>query len=316
MPIVSELFGWPLYSSEGRDDRKSALCPFMNKRCDGGGNRDMARLSLERDAGVRARFNPDVIRDGHVACAICSIDASGKQWIICPRRLLNFSDGQVATAHQNLLANLCKTAGFTFGKKVSVWQEVTISDRQHGKSFNYRLDYVLREQDPVTYVYGPPIIVEIMTCSTSGGNKRTGTDIATAFSKAMLADQGDKIESPNVNVRQVWSRMAGQMIVKSEAANKWGGKTIWVVQDLLIDYIRQNTGLDIDHFQSSTSGEVNILASNRQPGDSGILYAGPISGAKGMPDSFSDILRAPFIPEFSALEKKLTVSPNGHFIAP
>jgi hypothetical protein len=286
MAIVKELFGHPLHSADGIEARKFALCPFMGKKCDGGGNRDMARLSFSSDAAVRARFDSSVLKDGSVSCAICSVGLATRNWIICPRRLLNFSEGQVTAAHTNLLKTLCRLAGFQIGEEIAVWREVRITAKQEAKSFNYAIDYLLRKKLPDGYA--APIFVEIMTGSTSGGNKRDGTDIATAFNKALLADQGDVVHCPGVNVRQVWSRMAGQLIAKSEVANAWGGKAIWVMQDLLVDYMRENTGLDFEALRSAEANEVNIIASTGTAGDSGVVYAGPISGTISEV-SFSDI---------------------------
>jgi Restriction endonuclease NotI len=313
MAIVKELFGHPLHSADGIDARKFALCPFMGKKCDGGGNRDMARLSFNSDASVRARFDPSILKEGSVSCAICSVGLVGRDWIICPRRLLNFSEGQVTAAHQNLLKTLCRLAGFEVGDQVAVWREVRITAKQEGKSFNYAIDYLLRKK--LTDGYAAPIFVEIMTGSTSGGNKRNGTDIATAFSKALLADQGDVVQCPGVNIRQVWSRMAGQLIAKSEVANAWGGKAIWVMQDLLVSYMKENTGLDFEALRSTEANEVNIIASNGKHGDIGVVYAGPISGTINEA-SFADILRAPFIPDYEIFDAKFKRHPDGIFTAP
>ena len=38
-------------------------------------------------------------------------------------------------------------------------------------------------------------------------------------------------------------RMASQFVAKSQIVNRWGGATIWVVQDALTDYIASNTGI-------------------------------------------------------------------------
>ena len=58
-----------------------------------------------------------------------------------------------------------------------VWSEVTLSDQE--TNVNYRLDYVLRKDNE------PPVIVEIMTASTSGGNKSKRTDMQSAFCDAV-----------------------------------------------------------------------------------------------------------------------------------
>ena len=53
---------------------------------------------------------------------------------------------------------------------------------------------------------------------------------AVLYAAGLLDERG---QSPGVNIRQVWARMASQLIVKSEIANEWGGSAIWVVQDAL-----------------------------------------------------------------------------------
>lgn len=52
---------------------------------------------------------------------------------------------------------------------------------------------------------GNPLIVEIMTSSTSGGNKRKRTTVPAAFEDAILKDE-DGHEAPSINYRQVWAR--------------------------------------------------------------------------------------------------------------
>ena len=132
---------------------------------------------------------------------------------------------------------------------MSVWSEISLREKGSGGTFNYRLDYVLRglEDDSA------PIIVEVMTCSTSGGNRQMGTDIQAAFKRAVLfahTPANEAVRSPGVNTRQVWARMASQLVAKSEAANSWGGRTIWIVQDLLAEYIRTQTALPLDDLTS------------------------------------------------------------------
>ena len=73
-------------------------------------------------------------------------------------------------------------AGYVHGDVVNAWTEVTLSDTS--TDTNYRMDYVLRRGDE------PPVIVEIMTASTSGGNKRIRTDMQSAFCDAVLYVHG------------------------------------------------------------------------------------------------------------------------------
>ncbi len=202
-------------------------------------------------------------------------------WAICPRRLLTFGSQGVSESQAELASKVFALAGFEPDEEISVWAEVSLSEvGADGGRFNYRLDYVLRSAKPGA----APIVVEVMTCSTSGGNRATGTDIQGASRRAVLFAHTpvvDPVEAPGVNVRQVWARMASQMIAKSEAANSWGGRTIWVVQDRLVEYIRTNTALPLDalHSPDWTPGEVNMLVSNLT--EPVALYAGPIRAAHG-----------------------------------
>jgi hypothetical protein len=71
---------------------------------------------------------------------------------------------------------------------------------------------------------------------------------------------GEKHNAPGINYRQVWARMVSQLIVKSQVGIAWGGKTIWLVQDLLADYISKSTALQLPRYLSDKLNEVNILS--------------------------------------------------------
>ncbi len=184
---------------------------------------------------------------------------------------------------------------------------------------------------------GIPCIVEIMTSSTSGGNKVKGTTISTAFKEAI---EGRSYSGPGINYRQVWARMVSQLIVKSEVALAWNGKAIWVVQDALVDYISKSTALNIHKLSSDQTSEVNMLSFSygeafRNPQSvielsDGHLFAGLITADKPeellAPDdseepvttqSFHDILRAPLRPSLARLIETLAQRKTGNeVIAP
>jgi hypothetical protein len=241
------------------------------------------------------------------------------------------------------------------GTRLGVWSEVKIKYREgredeEDQSFDYTFDYIvmpvarvsiadLADQTGISepelrknvehagytvatrgekffvedFPIGVPSIVEIMTSSTSGGNKTKRTTISMAFEDVLL---GRDHSAPGINYRQVWARMVSQLIVKSEIGIKWGGKTIWVVQDNLIDYISSTTKLDVRSFLTEHSSEVNMLSFSYgqayQGRTQGVieladekLYAGPMSppaptNAEHV-KSFQDIIRAPFCPPLSRL---------------
>jgi len=157
---------------------------------------------------------------------------------------------------------------------------------------------------------GPPTVVEIMTCSTSGGNKDKRTTIPMAFEDAIL---GKEHTAPGINYRQVWARMVSQLIVKSEVGIGWGGKTFWILQDALVRYISETTNLNIREFLAKRTSEVNMLclsygeAHKSKKGivelKDGKLFAGPISthGGGRRTASFEDMIHTPLRPEYKRL---------------
>lgn len=167
------------------------------------------------------------------------------------------------------------------------------------------------------YPIGYPSIIEIMTSSTSGGDKKKRSQIAQAFEDAML----DRPHlAPGINYRQVWARMASQLLVKSEVAMGWGGIAVWVVQDVLVDYISQSTGLNIRDFINDNAGEVNMLSfSYGDPLTHGVtgvidlpvieLFTGPIAPVSieqaEKKSSFIDIVRLPVQPPLKELMRLL-----------
>ena len=187
-----------------------------------------------------------------------------------------------ATTETRLLSLL----GYPAGTRLGVWAEVNLDYKEEvegqQKKFDYAFDYILSpmgrasqtaieaatgerwnylrrrlhnhgytisQRDGETFVedfpVGKPSVIEIMTCSTSGGNKEKRTTISNAFEDAML---GRGHNAPGINYRQVWARMVSQLIVKTEVALHWGGPALWIVQDVLVDYICSSTALDIRRF--------------------------------------------------------------------
>lgn len=248
--------------------------------------------------------------NGHLPCGVCSVRLPQEDvvWAICPRRLLSFHANGVSEQQAGLANRVFSVAGYQPNQEISVWSEVSLSEAGSSGRFNYRLDYVLES----TEQNAPPVIVEVMTCSTSGGNRSKGTDIQGAFRRAVLFAHrpfADPVKAPGVNVRQVWARMASQMIAKSEAANSWGGCAIWVVQEPLVDYIRRNTALPLDALRSPdwTPGEVNMIASDLKGATA--LYSGPIRPAKATGASWMELLGAPHIPSLASIRQKLREKP-------
>lgn len=355
MAKLFEIFGYPIgdRSEEAEQNRRAARCPFMNRDCDGGGNRYLSQIDLTRHPELAAMF-PDRSK---LAAGVCSIQlkADTAPWIVCPRRLLVLGRERAGerTRQKNSELETLRLLGYPSGTRLGVWPEVKLKYtsvvNEVIMSFNYTFDYILMpissvsqseieeatgqewsklqrifqnggyaiaNRDSEYYVEdcptGTPSVIEIMTSSTSGGDKKVRTTIPMAFEDAML---GRLHNGPGINYRQVWARMVSQLIVKSEIALNWGGKTIWVVQDVLVDYICASTALNLQQFVSDHTSEVNMLSfsyggviarpmgvielSNPQ------LFAGPMTSAPtGSPSpepSFQDIIRAPICPPLSRL---------------
>ena len=325
--VVSELFGQAIgarkAAKDAREDSETetsirqAWCPYMDARCDGGGNRDMMRVAAN-DPAIGPLFDKAVgdSTGGHIPCGVCSVErhSNGEQWAICPRRLLAFGPSGVSGYHEALAQRILKIGGFEAGQRVEVWSEIHLKETgpDHRK-FDYRLDYVMRGVEKKS----APLIIEVMTCSTSGGNKAKGTDMNMAFRSAVLFARGIRPEparSPGVNVRQVWARMASQLIVKSEAALHWGGRAVWVIQDVLAQYIQSQTALPLERLRSDdwAPGEVNLIVCGLDGGMK--LYSGPIRSSKSARPCWLEILGAPHIPALESLARKLDESaPIGQF---
>ncbi len=347
MPKLFELFGYHVEdkSEEASLCRREAKCPFMNADCDGGGNRYASHLSL--DAGKHPELAKYFVGRTIVPSGVCSIQTRNDEppWIVCPRRLLNLKEGTSGRAHQDFAESLIlRQSGCLPGTVLGVWPELKIkyTDKKTKNSFDYTFDYILMpvgkaderqieqatckrwaeifpflekegyaisRQDGKYYVddfpLGAPLVIEIMTSSTSGGNKAKRTTVPMAFEDAIL---GKPHEAPGINYRQVWARMVSQLIVKSEVGLAWGGRTFWIVQDLLVDYISKSTALDIRQFLTEKTDEINMVTlsygnafkapTGMMELNEGCLYAGPISppGSDRSMPSFQNIVRAPVCP--------------------
>ena len=154
-----------------------------------------------------------------------------------------------------------------------------------------------------------PYIFEIMTASTSGSNTEKGTDIASAFTAAIL---GREAKSPGINKRQVWGRMATQLFSKSALAEFWGGKAFWIVQDQLLQNIEKTTMLSVEQIEPTATGNINFISmtySRSQEQESEIVLKNSYENRAGI--SFSgnnaavDILLPKVFPDKTELLKAI-----------
>ncbi len=347
MPKLYEIFGYR-YDDNTLDaqlHRQKAWCPFMDAPCDGGGNRWLTQINLDKKEHSQLKMlypSHDKLMPG-----VCSIQPNPNDmpWIICPNRLLAFSPKTQKVVH-HILSYFNLSPSSILG----VWSEVKIEHKEtiNGSvsQFDYTFDYVLFPVQTVSLekgfeiLYGAkpqttsklqtfgklsekkgfvvhdnqiinfpipkPIIIEVMTSSTSGQNKEKRTQIHQAFEDAIL---GRSHQAPSINYRQVWSRMVGQLFVKSEVALGWGGKTIWVLQDVLAKYISTTTLLNLDYFKSSQLNDINILSlsyptdESKEPSHltNPQLYSGKINSSESQEHSLFDIVRSPLQPPIEKL---------------
>lgn len=344
MSKIFELFGYPLekWTAEAKKNRENANCPFMNLECDGGGNRYLSGITLADHPDLQPYFpNKHVVQSG--VCSLRP-SPQEQPWLVCPRRLFSYKNGR-PHHQKFVMEKLLSVSDANPSDKLRIWAEVrikadTTTEDAESKYFDYTFDYViagrcrkrisdvakllnkaetfasdratengytLSKRDGELWVEdfpsAPVTIVEVMTSSTSGGNKTKRTQIAMAFEDAVK--NGMQHEGPNINYRQVWARMVSQLIVKSQVGIAWGGKTIWLLQDVLADYISQTTALDLNKYLSDHADEVNVLAFGY--GDdafpevrktNGVIelsdsrfFAGPISNAEKNSSGFLDIVK-------------------------
>jgi hypothetical protein len=193
----------------------------------------------------------------------------------------------------------------------AVWKEVKLKV-DDGKKFDYTFDYVaseVRDNNDLTPV-GAPSIFEVMTSSTSGGNRAKRTTIAQCFEDLL---KGNPHDGPGINYRQVWGRMISQFFVKSIVATAWSGRTFWIIQDSLLDYIEASTGFRGTRFASDSASEVNLVSLGYESPDGSrslypqkiSLFSGPIGA--DVSDSFYSILTAPLLPDLSLLQRLLSI---------
>lgn len=303
MPKFFEVFGIRASALHDTDllALKTAICPYTEAQCDGGGNRHQTKITMRPDHELRAVFDTAI---GSVIPAVCSIDYGTEQWVVCPRRLMGFRNDRPAVPPKNLALQphereALLSAGLAPGIEYGVWSEVyfnyVIDDTEIDYHFDFIIAPVLKNipagalaqaygipdargisalircartgKNIETLPDGPviktapclasPLIIEVMTASTSGSKTSKGTNIAAAFRDLML---GRPYQGPGINKRQVWGRMATQLFAKSALAEAWGGKTYWLVQDQLLRNIALTTRLTVTDDAAARNGTINFIA--------------------------------------------------------
>src|SRR6266849_5089797 len=171
MSQIFELFGYPINdrSTEAQANRRRARCPFMERDCDGGGNRPQSAVDVSKNETLKGVFGDRSL----VHAGICSLQLTpdSRPWIVCPRRLLslNRKNKDQNLYQRELDTALLKVLDYQPGTRLGVWSEVglkytetgdgaimdveveTVSNVDEeeegvdssGKIFDYRFDYII-----------------------------------------------------------------------------------------------------------------------------------------------------------------------------
>ena len=319
---VAELYGLSPEIFANPDTRLTGvrLCPFRNTICDVSSNRNRVASLDYKHEGVRkdASAIKEIYGSKPLPLGICSCwvrrqnESVERPWILCPKRLLALEPPcPVIPKEVRQLIEIKE------GREVGVWRELKIrrreSEADSGRFFEYTFDFLLMELSSSGEPVGVPYIVEVMTSSTRGGGlSEHMADVVLGRPQRHLGGVVDSIYTPNY--RQVFERMLGQFIAKSEIAEHWGGRTVWVFQDVLLDYIEQTTAFasaDLD-----TSGSSNVFAEvyrlvKPEAGDIAGLHLAHHKSLRGtarlnrVSKDFTALLGLGYAPELETLKKTL-----------
>jgi hypothetical protein len=334
--------------------RKNCICPFTEQLCDGGGNRYQTFVSQSdlQKMGLTDYFSDALKTIPTGVCSLETHGKKWivcpRRIFSFASKPNEHSQFVASLLNKYGIFEKGKPVGVWSEVKV---KQAENTDGEEGKSFDYTFDYIAAtlgikslaeiaqtlgitlesaqkqaEQNGYTvarrgndlcvedFPIGKLNIIEVMTSSTSGGNKSKGTTIQQSFLKAI---QGEEHESPGINYRQVWARMVSQLIVKSQIGAAWGSKTLWILQDSLTDYISRSTDLNLEKLISSVSKEVNLVSIQYDSIKNKMgclnlkerhLYAGEIPKVTSDTD-FNKLLQAAFIPKMDEIACKLILKP-------
>ena len=347
------------WNEKAAENCSLAWCPFMDAECDGGGNRYSSALDLHSLPELAQKFpGKDVVQAG--VCSLMIRKGEQPWIVCPKRLLFLKNVAHQGNDYQRKIKEDILKYWKPAADKLRVWDEVKIkvgatSDDLQEKFFDYTFDYIIagssrilvkdaaaiigkseRSTRKLAENHGytlaqrgadfwiddfpgdPILILEIMTSSTSGGDKKKRTQISMAFEDAIRCPE--KHIAPTINYRQVWARMVSQLIVKSQVGIAWYGMTLWLIQDVLADYISNSTALNLQAFLSEITSDVNILAFGYGKVDdlySDIIelkeskfYSGPIDSAiNGHRGGFVDIIKIGAPPPKEMLWRSLFLKP-------
>ena len=347
------------WSAEAQENLSRCNCPFMNAECDGGGNRFSSGITLTATHPLKCYF-PDKLQVQAGVCSLQLHSGEQPWVVCPRRLLnyrTGAEKNHQDDVKRILCEKSGLIRGHRYSVWSEVKMKCRVADGKKEGLFDYTFDYVItgREHKPLSEIATllgvshsealeilvkngfttcrkngrtycddfptlPLVIVEVMTSSTSGGNKRNRTQVAQLFEDTVLKLGGADIVpgGPGVNYRQVWARMVSQLLVKSQIGKAWGGVTFWVLQDLLAEYISTTTALTFSDFIAEHSDEVNIVAGGygeeidpaKRRGALATIgevnfYAGKVAPDKASDKTFSDIIKLGCTPPREELLRKL-----------
>lgn len=357
------------WNSNSAANLSKCKCPFMNAECDGGGNRFSSGIELTKSHPLSKYFRgKDQVQAG--VCSLQLHEGEQPWIVCPRRLLSYRDGGseRLQRKIKKMLcekSELNKGVRYSVWSEVKMKCPVVEGDEEG--LFDYTFDYIIagkaRERlSEVAAMVGkselkvrkfieengfttcirngewwcddfpslPLVIVEVMTSSTCGGNKKKRTQISQLFEDTVYRLNGCAVSpsGPGINYRQVWARMVSQLLVKSQIGMAWGGSTFWILQDLLVDYISKTTALNLSDFLAARKGEVNIISGgygenvdpSKRKGEFALvddvkLYSGPVASATSSKKSFSDIIKLGGKLDIVELWKKLIQKkPCGSFV--
>jgi len=217
---VSEVFGYSSDSSspDALRARNEYGCPFLGTRC--------IKPSQHRNF------------DSSIPFGACSVwhrgagAASLRPHIICPVRFIQ---------RNQIFFDASRLLDATENDEVIILPEVGLSLG--------RIDYILALYDRTLQEVKDFIILEVMACSTTS----TGY-ILQSLHDILQGRVTNKRLQYGINFRQVLSRMLIQVLAKAYACEKWNKRMIWVIQDVLYQYMKTTTKIDL---QEIPLGNIN-----------------------------------------------------------
>lgn len=299
------------------------VCPFRRTKCDVSSNRhqlcvlklDHRSVAGEERAKIETIYGADALPLGICSCwGKRQYETESRPWILCPKRLL-YLEGPTPIIPEEVR----RLIGIDEGRPVGVWSELKFKredpEEESSAFFEYTFDFLLMELDDADRPIGPPYIIEVMTSSTRGGGLTEHMiDVLLGRSQRYLGNIVDSVYTPNY--RQVFSRMLAQFVTKSEVAERWGGRAIWVVQDVLFDYMRQSTAFNPAELQRVDNPNVFIevyklirdTRSDRPPGTLQLCHSQSVQGRARMTEQsldFTSLLGLGYAPDVTELQTTL-----------